>query len=427
MKKEQNKINRRNFLKTVGAAGLGSVLASTGAVSGANEPSAVGAAGQEAEKPGYPQVPKRKLGKLTQPGESGMVPVEVASLSLGTMFNIMDNQITLREALKWGVTYWDTAYNYAGGNSELGIGKFLARHPEVRKKLFIATKASNAKTIEDVERRLQESLKRMKTDYVDLFYGVHILTDPALLTDDLRKWAESAKKRKLIRFFGFSTHKNMAQCLKAAAGLDWIDAIMVMYNFRLMQDDQMQAGIEACYKAGIGLTAMKTQGRGQVKEIETEADKKLTERFLNRGFTAGQAKIKAVLADKRISSVAVGRGNVRELVENAAAVLDKTRFTPEDMKVFRQVSQSTCHGYCAACAHICDSALPGTPYVSDIMRYLMYHNSYGEKETARALFAEIPAQVKERLAGIDYRLAEARCPQHLPIAELMAEAVRKLA
>jgi predicted aldo/keto reductase-like oxidoreductase len=265
----------------------------------------------------------------------------------------------------------------------------------------------------------------MQTDYIDLYYGVHILSDPAQLTDDLKNWAAGAKKRKLIRFFGFSTHDNMAECLAAAAKLDWIDAIMVKYNFREMQNPQMHAAIEACYKAGIGLTAMKTQARGQ--ELETEADRKLTDHFIKRGFTAGQAKLKVVIDDQRISSVAVGRGNIRELHLNIAAAMDRTKLTAEDMRVFEQVAQETCSGYCSGCTHICNAALRDMPHVSDIMRYLMYHDSYGEKEEAKRLFVTIPAQARNRLLTADYSLAEARCPQRMPIARLMAQAAKKLA
>jgi hypothetical protein len=410
MKEKHNKIDRRNFLKTVGAAGLGSVLASAETNAADPTPSTK----TEESKP--PQVPRRKLGKTG---------VEVSCLALGTIFNVLENQILLRKSLEWGVTYWDTAHSYTGGNSELGIGKYLTKNPDVRKELFIVSKASGARTVADVEKRLQTSLERMNTKYIDLYYGVHGLDDPARLTSELKQWAEDAKKRKLIRFFGFSTHKNMAQCLAAAAKLDWIDAIMTTYNFRVMQDAEMQAAVEACHKAGVGLIAMKTQARGQ--KFETEEDKKLVEHFLQRGFTEGQAKIKAVLEDKRFSSVCSRMGNIATLTSNVAAVLDKTKFTQADMEVFREYARAGCSGYCAGCAHICDSALPQTPYVSDIMRYLMYYNSYGEKKEARELFAQIPVSVKNRLLVTDYSAAEACCPQHMPIGKLVAEAVSKLA
>ncbi len=408
MEKKNAKIDRRNFLKTVGAAGLGSVLAS--AETNAADP----APSTKTEESKPPQVPRRKLGKTG---------VEVSCLALGTIFNVLENQILLRKSLQWGVTYWDTAHSYTGGNSELGIGKYLTKNPDVRKELFIVSKASGARTVADVEKRLQTSLERMNTKYIDLYYGVHELDDPARLTSELKQWAEDAKKRKLIRFFGFSTHKNMAQCLAAAAKLDWIDAIMTTYNFRVMQDDKMQEAIEECHKAGIGLIAMKTQA----KEIKTKEDKELAEHFLQRGFTEGQAKVKIVLEDKRISSACVGRDNLTHLQLNIAAVLDKTKLTQADMNVLKEYAQATCSGYCAGCGYICGSAVPDTPYVSRVMRYLMYYNSYGEQKEARELFAKIPQKVRDKLLSTDYSQAEARCPQHLPIAKLMAEAVSKLA
>jgi len=426
MKEKHNKINRRNFLKTMGATGLAPYLirGSAEATAGPGEPKTSDPnAPPKPKKTKIPQMPRRKLGKTG---------VEVSCLSLGGDFSFIDTQIVLRKALEWGVTYWDTAYNYGRGNAERGIGKFLSKNPKGRKKLFIVSKAAifwGAITAEKVEERLQVSLKRMNTKYVDLYYAFHGLSDPAQLTDELKQWAKSAKKRGLIRFFGFSTHENMARCLAAAAKLDWIDAITTLYNFRVMQDAPMQAAIEACHKAGIGLTAMKAFSRGvrRLQEVETEQDKKLLGHFQKRGFTEEQAKIKVVLQDKRFSAVCVGMQNISFLTTNVAAVLNKTKLTQQDLDVFKEYAEATCSGYCAGCAYICDSALPDTPYVSNIMRYLMYYNSYGDKNRARELFAQIPRKVKNRLLTTDYALAEARCPQHLPIAELVAEAVSKLA
>jgi predicted aldo/keto reductase-like oxidoreductase len=108
-------------------------------------------------------------------------------------------------------------------------------------------------------------------------------------------------------------------------------------------------------------------------------------------------------------------------------VLDKTKLTQADTDVLRKYAAESCSGYCAGCAYICDAALPDMPYTSDIMRYLMYYNSYGEREEARRLFAQIPGDVRSKLLNTDYSIAEAHCPQHLPIGKFIAEAVCKLA
>jgi predicted aldo/keto reductase-like oxidoreductase len=410
MNVERGKLDRRNFLKTIGASGLGVVLAAGKLKADVNEPNKP----KKEKEEKFTQVPKRILGKTG---------VEVPVLSLGIMYNAIDKQIILKKAVDWGVTFWDTSYGYAGGNSEIGIGNFIAKNQDIRKDLFIVSKASGAKSVADVENRLQESLKRMNTNYIDLYYGVHGLDDPANLTSELKQWAADAKKRKLIKFFGFSTHTNMAKCLAGAAKLDWIDAIMPSYNFRLMQDAEMQDAVEACSKANIGLIAMKIQGH----KVETEGDKKLADHFIKSGFTEGQAKIKIVLEDKRIAVACVGGDNITHLTMNIAAVLDRTQLTMADKDIFKDYAQATCSGYCAGCSNICDLAMADKLYINEVMRSLMYYNSYGLHDQARQTFAQIPSEARNRLLNIDYTAAEHRCPQHLPIARLVTEAVSKLA
>jgi uncharacterized protein len=406
---EANKpVSRRGFLKFAGAAGIGSVIGSK-AFADSNEPNA-----RKEQMIQTPELPKRKLGKTG---------VELPCLALGVAFNALDNPIILRKAVELGVTTWDTSSFYENGNSELGIGKFIEKNPGVRQKLFIITKASFAKTIEDTEKHLQASMQRMKTDYIDLFFGVHGLSSPAQLSEEMRKWVDKAKERKVIKYFGFSTHSNMADCLMAASKLDWIDAVMPSYNFRLMQDKKLDDAVQACYDAGVGVIAMKTQG----KEIKpTDADKKLTEHFIKSGFTEGQAKIKVVLENKCITAVCVGRESIEHLKQNVAAVLDKTELSHLDKEVLKSYAAETCSGYCAGCANICGSVAAGIP-VGDVMRYLMYYNSFGDTHTARQLFADIPQDIRGKMLTADYTAAELRCPQRLPIARLMNQALRTLA
>jgi len=400
-------MDRRNFLKTVGAAGLGAGLSVGKAAAESNKPVVE-------QKTKLPQVSRKVLGKTG---------VEVPILAHGLMYNVVDNQIILHKALEWGMTYWDTSHSYAGGNSELGIGKFLKNNPDVRKNLFIVTKASRARNIDQVEDRLQTSLKRMNTNYIDLYYGIHGCSRPQeQLTDELKNWAEGAKKRGLIKYFGFSTHKNMANVLLAASKLDWIDVVMTSYNFRLMQDPKMLEAIEACHKAGVGLVAMKVIGH-KIKD-QNEEDKKVYQHFLAKGYTKGQAAIKVVLEDKRFTSACVSMESVALLTSNVAAVLDKAELAVEDKKILADYARATCSGYCAGCADICEAAVP---YVSDVMRSLMYYNSYGDKDMAKRTFAQIPGSVRNKLLSIDYSTAERRCPQRLAITKLMAEAVQKLA
>jgi uncharacterized protein len=148
--------------------------------------------------------------------------------------------------------------------------------------------------------------------------------------------------------------------------------------------------------------------------------------FLEKGFTEGQAKIKAVMDDQRFSTVCSSMTSTALLMTNIAVAHDKTKLAAEDMDVLKQYAQATCGGYCAGCVHICEPVALGVP-VGDIMRALMYHDSYGDIAHAKSVFAEIPADVKQRLLSVDYSAAEHVCPNRMPIGKLVADAAAKLA
>ena len=153
------------------------------------------------------------------------------------------NQLVLKQALKWGITYWDTAHGYVNGNSERGIGMYLEREPQTRKDLFLVTK-SHADNSNRRDEEFRESLERLKTDYVDMFF-VHGVRNAKYIedhADEWKKWADKAKASKKIKFFGFSTHSNMAECLSAAAKLGFIDGIMLKYDFRIMDQSEHESG-----------------------------------------------------------------------------------------------------------------------------------------------------------------------------------------
>jgi hypothetical protein len=229
------------------------------------------------------------------------------------------------------------------------------------------------------------------------------------------------KAAKKIRFFGFSTHSNMEQNLQDAAKAGWIDGIMLKYDFRLMQTDAMKSAVDAATKAGIGLTAMKTQSKSPVP-TETEADLKMGGHFIQRGFTQQQAKLKAIWENPLISTICSQMGSLNVLHSNIAAALDKTALTAADHAALREYAAATQSQHCAGCAQLCETALNNQVPVGDVMRCLMYHRSYGDQELARKVFGQLPETARRGLAGFDYAAAERACPHGLPIGQLMREA-----
>jgi predicted aldo/keto reductase-like oxidoreductase len=217
----------------------------------------------------------------------------------------------------------------------------------------------------------------------------------------------------------------MEQCLTDAAKLGWIEVIMLMYNYRIMNTDAMRAAVDSAAKAGIALTAMKTQGKRQKGE-PTETESQVLTHFLGRGFTREQACLKAVWEEQRIGSICSQMPNLTILSSNAAAALDKTSLAAADKAALEQHAEATRSSYCAGCTRFCEPALGGRVPVGDVMRGLMYHHGYGDRDLARSVFAELPATTRQRLSVTDYSAAERVCPQHLPIASLIKEATALL-
>ena len=402
MPKKQSGFSRRDFLKTATAATAGSLLSA-----------------------------KETLGKIggTPDSELAVVPTrpfgktgaQVSILGLGGMFDIPSNQLVLRQALKWGVTYWDTADCYEGGRSEKGIGTFFSKYPEARNKVFLVSK-SDSRDPQGMTRLVDRSLERTKTDYIDL-YLLHGISSIDELDKSTRDWAQKAKAEGKIKFFGFSTHSNMEECLLAAASLGWIDGIMMSYNYRIMHKTKMKEAVAACNEAGIGLTAMKTQGGWS---FGSSSAAKMMDTFISKGFTDNQAKLKAVWTNPNISCICSQMPNMTILMSNVAAAVDKTSLSAGDLRRLEQYANETASNYCAGCSNVCETALGRAVPVAAVMRYLMYYDSYGDRHRARSLYGKLSWEVRALIGSFDYSPAEKKCPQRMPIGRLMRRATRVL-
>ena len=398
MSKTKPTLSRRDFLKVTGISGVGAIVAPFNQSIQASEEDQA--------------MPTRPFGKTG---------VNVPILSFGGSLHLP--MLMLRNAYLRGVTYWDTASSYMGGNSEKRIGKYFDKYPQDRKKIFLVTK-SHAWSTTGMTDDLNRSLERMQTDYVDLYF-VHAISSIDELKEDIKTWAEKARAAGKIRFFGFSTHSNMASCLLGASKLGWIDGIMMTYNYRLMHTDGMKRAVDACAKAGIGLTAMKTQGGGQVK-TNTETELTIAGQFIKKGYTDAQAKLKAVWENPNITSICSEMPNMTILMANVAAAINKTALSTRDINLLYQYAQETHSDYCAGCTEICEPTINGQVPIGDVMRYLMYCRSYGDRYRGVVPFNDIPKNVRSKITRLDYSLAEKRCPQKLAIGKLMCDALQEL-
>ncbi|MBU0996031.1 MAG: aldo/keto reductase [Proteobacteria bacterium] len=410
MNTTRNRYTRRCFLKTAGAAGLGSLL------SAADDMSDAFAAPSEIIQP-EDTVPRRPFGKT---GEN------VSILALGGYFDALNNQSLLKQAILSGVTYWESSFSCKGGKE--GYGVYLKHNPQDRKKIFLSAKTSSKDPVK-MGQELDETLSVLNTSYIDYFV-IHAVDNAEDLNADIRKWADQKKSEGKIKFFGFSTHQNMEDCIIRAAKFGWIDGIMTTYNYRLMNTDKMKMAVDACVKAGIGLSAIKSQAELTNPKatigLESPTAMKLTAQFMKKGFTLQQAKLKAIWENPHIASICSLMPNMTILVSNVAAALDKTSLSTHDLNLLKRYSDETSSCYCSGCANVCETAISGKVPISKVMRYLMYYHSYGDRDRARYLYNALPIQMRKDIANLDYFESEKKCPQKIAIGKFMRQAAKEL-
>lgn len=397
-------MDRRTFLKTTGVGGA-SLALSAGLAGNI-------IASEEAQSSSSKKMPTRILGK------SG-IPVSI--LSLGGI-DWTTNQSLLRMGINMGATLLDTSDVYENGLSEIGIGQYFSKYPEDRKKVFLCTKAE-MKEPQQVSKAIDQALERMHTDYLDLF----LLTGRASVEDispELKNIVEKKKKEGKIKLFGFSSHRDNEQAMARSIALGWIDALMIMYNYIIMQKDNIKKYIDACAEAGIGLIAIKTQAKGPGAQ-ETPQELEAISHFMDKGYSLEQAKLKAVWNDERITSICSRIDNLTILKDNVAAATDNVKLSLHDFGMLKMLADSERSNYCQGCGK-CVSAMSAENRIPDIMRYMMYYKSYGDRDRARNLFRELPRTLRDNLASFDYSNAESACPHGIQIGKIMREAAEIL-
>ncbi len=393
--------SRREFLRTAAIAGGSAALATSGAATAAPAP-----------------LPMVTLGKTGQ---------KVPALGMGTSWSVAPSFV--QAALASGIRYIDTSESYEGGASERTLGEVIARTGK-RKDVYLVTKNSRRKiggpgAFAAYEQRLNASLERLKTDYVDCYYlhGVTGKEIPLFSDPDVKAAFEKLKKSGKIRFCGLSCHdKMLPEIVTAAAECGWIDQIMIQYNYRTMNGDAIRRALDAALKANLGLIAMKSQAGAESFPAPDQAPAPLRP-MIEKGFNQPQAAIKAIFAEHRMQAVVSEMTNRDQLRENLAAVSNPV-LSIRDQERLEEYRQATAHLYCHGCGQHCEPAAGGVQ-VAEILRYLRYDEIYGKRTRARELYQALSPEARD-IARTDLAAAQAACPHGLPVVDLLRRADDRL-
>jgi len=405
--------SRRQFLKTtltlpVAAAVPGMLLS----------PSAVASAAP-AEKPAATAgpLPMRKLGR------SGR---QATILSLGGMMSALTPDY-LDTAWAMGIRYFDTSSGYLNGKSEKIIGEWLAKHPERREELFLATK-NPAKQPQQLLEAIDRRLEACGTKYLDAFYihgispkksGEDTFSWPK--SDEFKRVADQLKSSGKVKMVGFSCHDGrLNDYLTTAAEGGFVDIIMLSYQAFFKKGDAFDRALDACHAKGIALVAMKTMRNS--KDIPArlpELDK--------LSLTTHQAVLHAVWSDPRIASICNAIQNVAQMEASTAAARSYKKPLPIALRELLQqtILASNRHTFCPGCP-ACDAFAAGsTLALKDISRAVTYYEQDGDL-TAGDLYRRLP-ESSRAAAGANLAELRDRCAYRVDYPALVKRAERYFA
>jgi len=241
-------MNRRDFLKSMAVAyavgGHARLMAADSTPATANSDS---------------KLPRRILGKTG---------VEVSALALGGVIGMQlppspeHDPVALAEtALNLGITYFDTAPSYNNGQSETNYGQVLAHR---RKEVFLATKVES-RAYDGAMRGVEESLKRLRTDRLDLVQIHGISADENLAAWDKADGVLTALRKlrdqKVTRFIGLTGHDSAAR-LQQAIEMYEFDTILTTLNPVSRRQPFREELLPVANQKKMGVIAMKVMGGG---------------------------------------------------------------------------------------------------------------------------------------------------------------------
>ncbi|MDX1650727.1 MAG: aldo/keto reductase [Myxococcota bacterium] len=393
--------DRREFLRR---AALGSA-----AVAGAPLLAGADASGP----PGSPRVRRR-----VRLGRTGL---EVPDVSFGSS-RLRGDEGLVHHALARGITYFDTAESYGGGASEETLGRALAgRRDEVR--IASKTHCEAHSRREDLFRALEGSLRRLRTDHVDVYFN-HAVNDPdRLRNDEWLEFADRARRQGKIRFTGMSGHGGrLVECLDLALDEDLVDVILVAFNFGqdpafyerftrsfdfVARQPDLPRVLARAKQKDVGVVAMKTLRGAKLNDLRA---------YETGGATFAQAAFRWTLSHPHADALVVSMTS-REQIDEYLGASGWTALAPGDARLLvryaRRTDRLACRYGCDGCAGAC----PHGVSIPDLMRARMYAEDYGDAELARAARQEALGGGAPCLA-CDGSPCAGACPHGLPLAEL---------
>ena len=351
---------------------------------------------------------------------------KVSKLGFGAMrFPQKDGQIDQEQVNKMikiaydaGVNYFDTAYVYNKGASEIALGKALKQFP--RDSFFLADKHPyyNLQSMEQRDIFFQESLDRCGVDYFD-FYLIHAINAndaPKIEQYDMINWALEKKKQGKIKWLGFSIHEKIDLLEKLVPLCDW-DFVQIQYNYMDIEHEPGKAGYDLLVKNNIPVVIMEPLKGGILANIPDS----LNEPFRKLGGSNVSYSFRWLAEHQGIMTILSGMSDIAQTEDNCNIFADLKPLSETEHKAIEQVAENIrskqrvgCTGcaYCMPCPVGID--IPGT-FKAWNTRAISEHNVKGNWVSGTA----IDTDSLERCVACGKCVGH--CPQKIAVPDRLKE------
>jgi len=339
----------------------------------------------------------------------------------------------IRDSIEQGVNYFDTAYIYQRGKSEMLLGKALLGGYRERVKIATKLPPYMVSKLDGAKKIFATQLERLQTDYID-YYLLHMLTDKPMFERlaalGVLEWLEELKKKGTIRNIGFSFHGSKTDFEAIVKAYPW-DFCQIQYNYLDENNQATKSGLELAGSLGIPVVIMEPLRGGKlVNNLPDEVKKAFAEG--GSKWTPVEWALRWVWNHPQVNVVLSGMTDEAQLIDNMriASAAKANALTKNELQVFDDVKRillektrvpCTGCGYCMPCPYGVD--IPGC--------FSNYNDKYLlNVKSSRFKYAQTlgAVSVKPAIASMcqSCGACETHCPQKIEIRKELKNVKREM-
>jgi len=324
-----------------------------------------------------------------------------------------------------GINYFDTAWGYHNGNSELVAGKYLGRH--LRESYYLASKfpGYDLSNMDKVEEIFEKQLEKCQTPYFDfyLFHNVYEGNIDAYLNPEygILEYLLKQKENGRIHHLGFSAHGSVEviQRFLDAYG-QYMEFCQLQINYMDWHFQDAQGKVDLLNKAGIPVWVMEPLRGGKLAEASGELAAAM--QTMRPQETIPGWAFRFLQSIPGVTMVLSGMSTMEQLRANIDTYGTDAPLSGEEFDaLIRHVDAELRKGGlpCTAC-HYCTSHCPQKLPIPELIALYNEHKLTGGGFIAPMAVGSMP-QEKRPSNCIGCRACEQVCPQQIKISEMMAD------